>query len=557
MSITSVQYDYLERPYLLDTYLESKVIASSAMQVRVVIEDSKVTGQQAEFINLTATAYGMQGNLKIEGSGDDYYQGQQARFIVKDSEILGQQANFKIEGSEDDYYQGQQAEINIVDAPYYLGQQTNLKIVGTGDDYYQGQQAKIEIQGSGDDYYQGQQTKFVVKTIPATGMELKLDNFAHLQVPTYLLDPYLTKAYLAEKTNAHGGMQATFVVEDLNTQGQQVNLKIVSPDDDNFGGQQAEFRIFDDLALGMQVNVERLFAIGMQANVSLYNTTNLRILCEFPSRGFEGASGTNAWGNTAGVGENWRANSTAAGDFGVFNLNTDIVEQVWRSNGATTGINLECDTERAQGVFLDTLAILNHNLTSSASITLVGSNVSDFSTIGVSISLAAKADDVNLYYISPELPKAGYRYWRISIDDATNTSGYLQIGTIVFGASQIFVGECFVDDIDFELKDFTDSVATEGFTNVKNSRAQKKVLRLDFRSLDFTRSNFKLMRGLFQTSRTVLKCLYIPTPDINDDDYTARFAVFAKMKAVPVERHNNKGSRADYVSFTLELDESE
>ena len=131
------------------------------------------------------------------------------------------------------------------------------------------------------------------------------------------------------------------------------------------------------------------------------------------------------------------------------------------------------------------------------------------------------------------------------------------MGAIVFGASRIFFGECFVDEIEFQLKDFADKVDTEGFTNISNSRAQKKVLRLDFRSLAFTKGNFSLMRDIFQLARTTLKCLYIPTPDPNNLAYTSRFAVFAKMVQVPLERHNNKGSTADYVSFTLELDESQ
>ena len=86
-----------------------------------------------------------------------------------------------------------------------------------------------------------------------------------------------------------------------------------------------------------------------------------------PSRGLAGATGMNEWGFPAGQGQSWRSNSTAAGDFSPFNLNTDLVEQKWRS-ATLTGINLDCDTERAQGVFMDTLGILEHNLTTSATV---------------------------------------------------------------------------------------------------------------------------------------------------------------------------------------------
>ena len=372
----------------------------------------------------------------------------------------------------------------------------------------------------------------------------------------YLERPYLTLPYLGGGNYGNVGMQANFQIETPNATGQQANVQIVSATDDNFNGMQAEYTIETETATGMQAEIKTLLATGMQANYSLYNTTNLRLLCEFPSRGLEGATGLNAWGNTAGAGLNWKTNSQESGDFDVSNLNTDIVEQTWRSDGVVVGVNLDCDTERPQGVFNDTTAILNHNLTSSADVTLIGSNTSDFSVVGVAIPLEARDTDPNIYYIASTLPNTGYRYWRISIDDSSNPDGYLEVGTIVFGGSRIFVGECFVDEVTFNLKDFADEVNTEGFTNVANSRAQKKNLTLDFRSLDFSRSNFRLMREVFQFARTTLKCLWIPTPDPVNQDFTARFALFAKMTSVPVERHNVKGADADYVNFTLELDES-
>jgi hypothetical protein len=291
----------------------------------------------------------------------------------------------------------------------------------------------------------------------------------------------------------------------------------------------------------MQFESKNIVSIGQQVLATLYNSTNLRILCEFPSRGVTDT--------------NWTATTTASGDFSVQNLNTDIVEQVWRSSpGSIVGVRLACDTGLPQGVFLDTLAMLNTNLTRSASVILVGSTVSDFSIIGASIVLPV--DEVNTYYIAPELPTEGFRYWRIDIDDPTNTDGYIEVGTVVFGASNVFQGECFVDQVDFQLQDFTDSVRTEGFTNVSNSRALKRKVRLEFRFLNFQRNNYKILRSLFETYRTTHKCLWIPTPSLTDKEVTSRFASYAKLTTLPNERHNYKGGNADYVSFNIEYDES-
>jgi len=65
-----------------------------------------------------------------------------------------------------------------------------------------------------------------------------------------------------------------------------------------------------------------------------------------------------------------------------------------------------------------------------------------------------------------------------------------------------------------------------------------------------------LMRDMFRRERTVLKCLWIPTPDPDNQEYSARFAMFSKLAQIPVESHNHKGGDADYVTFSIELDES-
>jgi len=313
-------------------------------------------------------------------------------------------------------------------------------------------------------------------------------------------------------------------------------------------------------AMGMQALFTQANALGMQVLFTIYNTTNLRILCNFLSRGNAArvGEGNNAWGNPLGIGENIQANSTQPGDFSAENLNTDVVEQIWRSaDTVKTGVRVDFDTERDQGVFLDTFSIQNHNLTRSATVTLIGSVNSNFSTTDVVHNIQISTDP-NAYFIAETLPAAGYRYWRIAIDDPTNPDDYVSMGTVVFGASRIFNAECIVDQIDHKLQDFADTVNTEGFTNVANSRAQKKVLRLEFRSLETGFGNFELMRDIFKTARTTLKCLWIPTPSFINHEAVERFAVFSKLSEIPNERHNSKGpsDSENFVSFSIELDES-
>jgi len=421
-----------------------------------------------------------------------------------------------------------------------------------------GMQTQFIIVDPDDDSFNAQQITFNILDFEnSNAMELKADSLSHKTHGVYLNNPYLTRSYLAGNICAFMGMQVQFDVEDQTDEnGMQTEFNIVDPDDDSFNGQQVTFVIEDDLATGMQMEAAVVDTSGMQMLVTLYNTTNLRILCNFLSRGNPDASGLNAWGNDAGVGINWKANviTDPGPDKNIENLNTDIVEQTWKAASAKSGINLDNDTELTQGIFLDTFAMLNHNLTKAATVQLFGSNDSTFASIGVSRVLTL-VDEPNIFHIEENLPTSSFRYWRISIDDPTNANP-VEIGTIIFGAADIFSGECMTDQIGLECKDFADLINTEGFTNTANSRTQKKIVDLAFKDLAFKFGNYAILKDIFVTQRTTLKCLWIPTPDINDAEFTSRFAVFAKISKIPKERHNSKGPKEDFASFPLNLDES-
>lgn len=292
--------------------------------------------------------------------------------------------------------------------------------------------------------------------------------------------------------------------------------------------------------IGAQFKALKTTGIGAQIRAAIYNTTNLRIMCEFPSRG---------------DGNNWTASSTkssSTSSFDVLNVNTDIVEQYWRSDDAViTGILLDCDVGVGKTVFLDTLALINHNLTTSANVSLIGSDNAGHAPPGKVTTLTME-DDSNFVHIEDELPFVGYRYWRISIDDATQSENHLRIGTIVFGQSLIFSGECFVDRVRKTPVNFSDSIQTEGFTNVQNDRGIKNKVRLEFRNIRFGGPNFdNLNDDVFLTARTILKCLWVPTPQ-----FPLRFMTFAKMTRIPEQIHNIKGEDLDYIDFSIETDES-
>lgn len=349
----------------------------------------------------------------------------------------------------------------------------------------------------------------------------------------YLVGGYLAGNYLEKGMFVILPIQYNVAIQGEKSLASQYNSVISSR---KYLATQYKVQIDKQNAIGIQFLSLSGNTLSFQYRVSLYNTNNLRILCDFPSRGI--------------APNNWSATSTASGDFDISNVNNDIVENVWRSNsGAISGISLICDTGLPQGVYLDTLALLNHNLTTSAEVQLLGSNDAGFATIGVTISFTMTIR--NYIYIASELPTTGFRYWKIVINDNTNPDGYLQIGTIIFGESTIFQGECFANPISYKKTHYSDQVITEGFTSVNNDRGIKSKIGLSFEKLNFSGGNYNSLVNIFETARTNLKCLWVPTPQ-----YPTRYSVFGKLTELPQETHNDMGINADYVDLNLEVDEA-
>ena len=148
----------------------------------------------------------------------------------------------------------------------------------------------------------GSQVEGTVNVGNAEGAQLRTGNFAHNYCPdgnAYLAEPYLTVAYLGPRLC---------------------------------------------VSAASQVSIIHLDGQGAQVRPAIYNTNNLRVMCDFPSRG---------------DGANWVASHTepsTTSSFDIHNVNTDITEQIWRSDGGTkTGILLDCDAGAGNTIFLDTL----------------------------------------------------------------------------------------------------------------------------------------------------------------------------------------------------------
>lgn len=460
------------------------------------------------------------------------------------------QAWMKIDSPDDDDFTGIQTEL-FVDRPEdddFMGMQVDLK---TNSEKATGIQSKMFVASPDDDDFMGVQAEFVVSPTPTVGMQVKIFPLQHWLHPKYLNDTegYLEESYLAEKMCAFQGMQFRAAIDsaaDDDFMGVQTQLKII--DILKTEGMQTKFVIEDQLNLGMQANLVSTIDLGMQANLVIYNKTQLRILDIFKSRGVSNEYDGVANGDNA----NWTAvQAMASGNLGnLGNLNTDVLEQrIQTADGVTALFELRCDTG-ASNTFVDTIAILEHNLTKSATVTVQGSLVGDFSSIEFSYVMETELDE--MYYISPSLPTQSARFYRFLIQDSTNTDNNIKIGTIIFGSSKILTpSECFQNPVSYGLKHFKDTINTEGFTNNSNDRATRKFLSLNFVQLNFSTGNYKTLKNFYREAKTDLKCLIIPRPT-----QPSSLAVFAKLNSLPSESHYAIDDDNHHVDLTLDWDES-
>lgn len=365
--------------------------------------------------------------------------------------------------------------------------------------------------------------------------------FIHKHCLGYLEGPYLEDPYLTGVYCADGRTQVNMIINDFeDDRNSQVNMVINDFLDTR--NSQVNMTINDFInAQNSQVLQVIIQSFRTQIIMSLYNTNRPRIMCEFPSRGT--------------TGQNWTATSTEPGDYDVNNVNNDLEEFFWRSaTGVKTGIQLVCDVESGP-IFMDTFAMLGHNLTTSATVTLQGSVNSSFSPVGFEENLLVETD--RIFFIAQSLPLNSFQHWRLLISDITNTASFLKVGIIIFGSSRIFSSECTTDEIIVTKKHFKNAFKTEGFTSASNDRSLKKSMRMNFRDLSFDSGDFTLLDEVLDFARTSLKCLWIVDP--STASLIRRFHAFGKVKQMPQQRHKVRGKaeNLDFIDLQVEVDESE
>lgn len=111
----------------------------------------------------------------------------------------------------------------------------------------------------------------------------------------------------------------------------------------------------------------------------------------------------------------------------VANLQNQRLSKRWRST-TPTAQTIVIDLGSAQAV--DTLAVLGHNLSGSAAVSVEAHTSDSWGTPALSaVSLTYDAGVILKYLSSAET----YRYWRYTLDDPNNTGAYVEAGRLWLG----------------------------------------------------------------------------------------------------------------------------
>lgn len=186
------------------------------------------------------------------------------------------------------------------------------------------------------------------------------------------------------------------------------------------------------------------------------------------------------------------------------NVQDQRLTTVFRSTAVTSQtVTINLGSARS----VDTIAILAHNITSSATIT-VAANTSDSWPGATSQTVTWNAGTMLKFFTA-----ASYQYWQFQISDATNTDGYLQIGRLYLG-----------NYIDIDPSSLLNFKVTKARTdNVIHGPNRQKFASIGYSwrrfELDFPRSNTTMINKILTMYDTIgqhTSCIFCNFDTIRD-----------------------------------------
>lgn len=122
---------------------------------------------------------------------------------------------------------------------------------------------------------------------------------------------------------------------------------------------------------------------------------------------------------------------TASPVYPIANIQNQRLAKPWRSTSITAQ-TIVVDLGSAQTISV--AAVLGHNLTSGATITLEGNPSDSWGSASVSTTITTIVGGMCLNYFTG----GSHQYWRFSIDNATGGTSYIEIGNLWLGTYHTF-----------------------------------------------------------------------------------------------------------------------
>ena len=172
--------------------------------------------------------------------------------------------------------------------------------------------------------------------------------------------------------------------------------------------------------------------------------------------------------------------SSELAQFPAENTQDDSPKIYWRSSGVSETITIDIDLGTAREY--DMISIRGHNLTSGATIQLIGADDDAFTANAVTDTLTHNSDNLTGILTTARTK----RYVRLSLADTSNPAGYFQIGTIVLGKGNELNRPPVVPDQDGYLNETEPEASPSGVVFIAQEGPSKENKVLPFVGLDDT-----------------------------------------------------------------------
>ncbi len=242
--------------------------------------------------------------------------------------------------------------------------------------------------------------------------------------------------------------------------------------------------------------------------------------------------------NTAVAAGTTTLTSSADATYPATNLKILPISKTWRSvAGVLSNVDITMDFGSAQSVNL--LALINHNLTSTATIAVAAGTTSGVSNY--SNTIAWRKYDAFLYLTVSQ----SYRYWRIRITDSASTDNYIEAGYVIAAsatqlASSFSYGWAEVDQY------VNNEVSSEFGVPYIDELFYR--MQFSFSFVNKPSAEVSVIRTLFQgAKRNVTPMFFIPDT-VTNDGYFGRFQNDL-IQNIGVPASGGQGS--NYTSFSI------